>query len=106
MCVYVCVYSTMTSVRSGNTLLNQLTVKLLSPLGGDKAVDKRLALASKPLCLLWKLIFHLSVSAAAALKEARSLPTAGWGRGGVKKKKKDRKKSSSHHLCMTPTLWR
>lgn len=37
----------MTSVRSGNTLLNQPTVKLLSPLR-DKAVDKQLALAQTP----------------------------------------------------------
>lgn len=46
---------------------------------GGGAVDKRLPLASKPLCLPLRLIFHVSVSAAAALKEARSLTTAGRG---------------------------
>lgn len=38
-------HSVTTSVRSGNTLMNQLTVKLLSPLW-DKALDKELVAGS------------------------------------------------------------
>lgn len=37
----LCVHCVTTSVGSGNTLMNQLTVKLLSPLW-DKALDKEL----------------------------------------------------------------
>lgn len=78
----MCVYSTMTSVRSGNTLLNQPTVKLLSPLR-DNAVDKQLALAQTPVSraetsLFTEEAYLLTFCISSCSLKGSPVPTAEW----------------------------
>lgn len=68
-----------TSVRSGNTLLNQLTVKPLSPLW-DKAVDEQVVHGLDSSYQTWNLFVYQeaylqpTVSPTVAQKEAQWLP--------------------------------
>lgn len=89
----LCVHSTTTSVRSGNTLLNQLTVKRPSPLWG-RAVDKQLVLGS---CQTWNLfVYRGSLSSTHCISSCTLRKLCSYHRVG--------KSSSSRHLLYDSTL--